>query len=534
MCEHFRIQICDAADLILNLTNEQFTDSHFSNLVSNNYGTYYRSLLSILKLVPEFHPLSLYLLFDCSITLNNFRVNLSRLEKKGLVKSVAMTSKDNHLKKTYHVTSKGFLAAGDFISLTPENIKKFMKHSSKLSFHNFGIGMATLSLLYSPLHILQLNYEYAFTLDPSAVSRYRKMIRAHRPDAVYAVSYGDEVRTLYLEHDTGSETQSVLVSKIQEYILHNIFDYDKELSNASVNGTDCLIFSSHCLNHSLPSCFRPSELNKLVSEPNCLQIDVSSIPSVLMRDTSLYMNGDINLLDPITVTRLSKDITGFINRDMLEFLRFRQRTTALSRRINLFTALLPHYFTYLRGETGALNFLFHLFIYGAFSLPYSATCDLPLLYPFLFPKSYPSFLTNSEKGLWKYTDGRKVIFIGQFYDVILDNRTTFRYRNAFKVTDSSMIFCLENGCDIGALYRGKCLLASNRLSSCHFSLLYWVDSYKEAFMIGKALDPEDELLTAQGQFHKKGAFIYFCMKNTFEIFSLCKNNEIIELEPMLL
>lgn len=496
-------------------------------------------LLVVMKYVPNFHMLMYYYMFDVD-NLQSVPVILNRLQKRGYIKSLVPSTKDVNIRKLYYITPIGYEKAGQFSNISLSNTDKFLKnHSAKNAFHDFGVGFLLLALMYSPAFSVQsIDYEYAFSLDQRIVSKERRMIRAHRPDAVLSLTLTQTAflkepfaSTVYVEEDIGTEPIKTLLAKLDEYVLHDIFSYDYK--NEPFHGFDMIVFASLKPITDKPMCFNRNAILRLVAALG--EMDINTYSSALPpKDSMAKLCSLLKKYTPAFSECWGKEeFQSYLDRlasltdvSYLSWLRTEQRSLAMKRFYQLSEMLCDAITDFYNKQSFAQvrDVLFHACIDGGYHIPYIANCDYMEMLSFLYLPAHDKRLLKVVSILQPYFS-TGVSFKAVYGDVkSVSGDYLLRLSNEFQVAGSSCRIFLEYGYDIGAIIRLRSLFyhMATKFDS-HFLVFIAVSSFHDAKMIGKLIEPEHCLYSGMDHFPMRNFFVYFLDLEHASIYSISRD-----------
>ncbi len=436
-------------------------------------------LLFLLKYIPVFHPLMIYSIFDCSFSKDTLQRQLQRFEKQSLVSSVSVARanicSDMLLRNLFYITKKGYQLIEPLSDLAVSDEKKFIqRHSQAHAFHDYGVGMCTLSLLSSAdLTLLGFDYEYAFSLDESIVSAAHRMKRAHRPDGLYLLSVPVLDRpvsfNLFLEHDAGSEPIGTLLGKLEEYNLHRIIRFQSGLAEANAAGSDLILFHSLRPIQAIPHCFRVASVKQLIDaipEETTIEDFAHAVKdeelSLILSDFYAYTAAFEESYKKADLSEFCQRLRAYTEPSFLDWYRYVQAKTASTRLKNLYERLLPYFDSYLyQGEVTAYNSLFYALLFGGYRVPYVSgpeLCDHLEEFYLCADKERQVRLA----GLFSFSLSLPgLAFSAQYGEISCGYLKPIRLRNHFSCQSADLFF--ESGSDLGSLVRITTLL---RVHTC--------------------------------------------------------------------
>lgn len=497
------------------------------------------TLLVVMKYVPNFHMLMYYYMFNVD-NLQSVPVILNRLQKRGYIKPLVPSTKDINVRKLYYITPIGYEKAEQLSTVSLSNADKFLKnHSAKNAFHDFGVGFLLLALMYSPAFSVQsIDYEYAFSLDQRIVSKDRRMIRAHRPDAVLTLSLTQTAflkepfpSTVYVEEDMGTEPIKTLLSKLDEYVLHDIFSY--AYGKEDYHGFDMIVFASLKPIADKPMCFNRNAILRLVAALG--DVDINTYSSALPpKDGMAKLCSLLNKYTPAFSECWGKEeFQDYLDRlatltdiSYLSWLRMEQRNLAMKRFYQLSEILCDAMSDFYNQQSSAQvrDVLFHACIDGGYHIPYIANCDYMEMLSFLYLPAHENMLLKVVSILQPYFS-TNVAFKAVYGDVkSVSGGFSLRLSNEFQIKGSNCHIFLEYGYDIGAIIRLRSLFYHMAIKfDTHFLVFIAVSSFDDAKMIGKLIEPEHCLYSGMDHFPMRNFFVYFLDLNRSAIYSISRD-----------
>ena len=434
--------------------------------------------------VPVFYYSLLYEILECTVPKNHARSYMLRLVDKGCVKSVhlpAKTVSDKEIQSIYYLSKAGYNSLVGFLTECCPYRSKNGQRLAETAMHDIGISAAYLSLVRSPF-TAHPAYEVANMFDKATMPAGKFMRRNLRPDAV--IDYYSDLTygKLYIEHDTGSESVSRMMDKLNLYHLHGIL-------SATLNGTkptakkyeqNAIIYTYRKLCKNRPTCFSARKIRRLAGELGESTLDVFTSEDATIQK----LLSDLSRWTPAVRKKWGKEeLLQFADRidkntdpSLLRYLRYYQRKETLKRR------------------NAAFNLLIREFKMGDRSVYYPAILEMFDGYPVWFCP-YNS-LTNSLPAFFMQDYPQTIDWIKNvlrpYYGEVsyTYRRATFTNHSGGRDLCLSNIFETESGehlsveyisCDLSALIRLYAICnAEYELKSTPFNFILLVDSYKDA------------------------------------------------------
>lgn len=440
-----------------------------------------RNLLYLMASTPIFSPFLLYDGFSYQTNANMVYTLLNRMQKNGLIKTISIGGTDNELRTLYYITKQGHAEISSIIPTVREYHGKQGRRILETGVHDFGCSYTYLAYFLSPLHIHQVTYEDVTRFDAAIMPKGKRMLRNIRHDAVLSVSSDTYRGKIYLEHDTGTETLSILVNKLPQYASHQLMDQN-----------DIILFTFRKGNPSRPSCFRKGELSKLIQ---AMPEDVSVDAFAQLPTTPSALLPTLETLDKYTpafhshwkkeqLAKMLARITDMQDDNLLRYFRYAQDSFAYSRRDGMLRILLDAF----QSDTSAYTHAIGCMLSGSRVLCTSAS-TLAFHLPYLHMAEYPDTLQwvsdvlSPYYGNVTYTDSAKT------YRNTLPGKLACTMRNIFHSDKLQGDISLEYvSRDISGILKAYAILHRHYdVRSNNLSIILLVDSFADACRIADML-----------------------------------------------
>jgi len=442
--------------------------------------------------IPIFHYSYLYEVLDCLMPSDHARIYISRLIKKEQLKKVPIaSSSDKELSSIYYLTKAGYnFLAKPLANCSPYRSKNGQR-LKETALHDFGVGAAYLSFIRSPFEVEPV-YEMANMFEKASAPVGKHLRKSLRPDAILNYHSNETFGKIYVEHDTGHESVSRMIDKLNLYVLHGILSAGSNGSNDSEHSFEynaiLYTFRKGCKQR--PLCFSRRRIQRLIANlPEGLSIDMYEPEDRTLSEVLV----DLKKWTPAFRKHWTKEelkeyeINLHKNTEpsLIRYQRYYQRTEGAKRRNKAFRLLIQEFERRDRSEYyPALTEMLHG--YPVWFCPFNhVTNSLPAF----FMTDYPRTIAWIQEILIPYY-GEVTYMSRQYRFANSSGGRELTLNNIFETNDGNKIAVEYISCDLSALIRLYAICQGEyELKSTPFDLILLVDSYKDASDILEYCNP---------------------------------------------
>ena len=505
--------------------------------------------------LPVFSPTLFFEILNC--TSNNTEISqvFARMIKNGLIKSLSLRnySVDATVRNVYYLTAKGHrdITSSTFSGSHPFSSKRGQRLMNN-ALHDLGIGAVYLSFARSPF-IVNSVYEQSLMFDKAAMPSGKQMKRAHRPDARFDYYSNITQGTIFLEHDTKSESKKILLDKLKEYYSHRFMraGSNGHSDDSSMFNQNMILITVRLSIDNLHYCFSPSRVASLVDVMDKLD------EGATLKTLEDKLNGDeLDGIDKkylLPVISAFKDYTPAYsekwtkeklsdyslslktrnNKYYIDFLKSHQQKKAHSRRDELIKLLTADYDKIEWGSKDNSTEYFTVLMEMLHGFPVCIVgynC-LDRLLPCFFMEDYPDVIKWLQDVLRPYYG--EITYENRFRD--FDGQESFfpflRMYNIFSTSTNETLSIEYLSGDISSIMKLYCIGKRNfDFSNPGFKSVYIVDSLKDAVKIVDMVQKEFKIGNST-LFGGKNYDISFLTVNGKFLFSIDKNDKMVRVNP---
>lgn len=492
---------------------------------------YAQTILGLLMLdIPVFSPSMLYEILGCDVPYNAVTKSLSCLAARKYIKTVRIDS-DPEFRTVYYITKAGYTSLSSRLGNCREFQSKTGKRLLETAVHDYGVGCTYLSLVRSPFSVYP-TYEVSTMFDKAAMPSGRFLRRSLRPDAIMKYESSHSFGTLYVEHDTNSESAQRMIDKLNLY-------YDHELLYSTLNGTNqssdryeqnMILYTFRKAYPKRPSCFSTSSIKKLVDTME----DGMTVESVTDKAFQPILT-ELRKWTPAfkkhwkkdDLIQFSKDVANRTDRSLTRYQKYFQRNAASSRRNSALRILINEYNL---GEKSVYYSALREMLEG-YPVCFCAGNNIENLLPVLYMEDYPQTIAWLKKVLLPYYGevsyrDRRTLFPS--------NKTgekSLCMSNIFTTSTGELLSVEYFSGDLSALMRMYAIFTfTYNLTDMPFKCILIVDSFKDANVLLNLMAP-DFKQGASSLHHGKLYDIVFLNTNGNYLYSISKDNQEVKIEP---
>ncbi len=292
----------------------------------------------------SFHVSHLYEILRCNIPYNSLRAYLSRLVNEKLIRT-ASVSGDDEVRKIYYLTKKGYDYFSRYVEKCGDYRPVAKKRKGITAIHDMGVTAVNYAIIPSPLRFT-LDYEVIKSHPKISMPNGKQYRNAVRTDLriFYSTSYA--VGYIYDEHDTGSETNLKVLSKLSMYSAQRMLRIPKWLEKMNKWCSDIVLYSFRRKYCERPVCFQRDKINRLInhmgSDTAINSLRKTEVGSIV-RSFGKWTSALTERWKRDRIELFLKDLEGKVNTYYYAYLLEKQQHFAQNRRDGMLRYILMEY-----------------------------------------------------------------------------------------------------------------------------------------------------------------------------------------------